>query len=397
MTAPTDTPEALSEQAKQHADVYAADCAAYPNSNPSDWKSRDKLHAAIDRLASLAASAASAASLVAESDKLAHLQAEFDKRLRVSISQGDVIANHVIAMQAAVLEQHYGEGSVEAMNWIKNTLAGPGFMPSIEEAETIPDPDAEGIAQAWFNAKMAEHEAFRAANPGPLAAPLPASPAQPVVAAGDAWDMRLGRLREAIDRVSNGSLGPSFDNAVRMINFVDGNKPWHETTSAIPRPAAPKVEPHETQWAAAPNAVRHCPICRLPCSRQAVDGFVCDNPDHAPKVEAPVAAEAPREYPRSFLHELMGEHDFKLPREAFNAIVDALCSAPVARAEGEARLPARKMAPNAPAPRGWTAIFEDGEAKGWNDCLDAIGTPKAEPPASGLRAETDAGDQSTKE
>jgi len=99
----------------------------------------------------------------------AHWKAEFEKRLRVSISQGDVIANHVIAMQSAVLEQHYGEGSIDAMNWIANTLAGPGFMPSVEEAEAIPDPDAEGIAQAWFNAKTAEHEAFRAANPGPAA------------------------------------------------------------------------------------------------------------------------------------------------------------------------------------------------------------------------------------
>lgn len=99
----------------------------------------------------------------------ARWKAEFEKRLRVSIMQGDVIANHVIAMQSAVLEQHYGEGSIEAMTWIKNTLAGPGFMPSVEEAEVIPDPDAEGIAQAWFNAKTAEHEAFRAANPGPAA------------------------------------------------------------------------------------------------------------------------------------------------------------------------------------------------------------------------------------
>lgn len=99
----------------------------------------------------------------------AHWKAEYEKRLRVSIMQGDVIANHVIAMQSAVLEQHYGEGSIEAMNWVKNTLAGPGFMPGVEEAEAIPDPEAEGIAQAWFNAKTAEHEAFRAANPGPAA------------------------------------------------------------------------------------------------------------------------------------------------------------------------------------------------------------------------------------
>jgi hypothetical protein len=92
-------------------------------------------------------------------------QAERDSMLRVRIMQGDAIANHVIAMQAALLEW-YGSGTADSgMQWIENTLAGPGFLPDMKEAAEL------GGAQAWFDAKMAEHEAFRAANPGPAPAP----------------------------------------------------------------------------------------------------------------------------------------------------------------------------------------------------------------------------------
>lgn len=87
-------------------------------------------------------------------------QAERDAMLRVRIMQGDVIANHVIAMQAAIIEAAQVSPK-EGLRWIFNTLRGPGFLPDMEEATRL------GSAQAWFDAKTAEHEAFRAANPGP--------------------------------------------------------------------------------------------------------------------------------------------------------------------------------------------------------------------------------------
>jgi hypothetical protein len=47
------------------------------------------------------------------------------------------------------------------MQWIENTLSGPGLLPGMKEATEL------GGAQAWFDAKMAEHDAFRAAHPAP--------------------------------------------------------------------------------------------------------------------------------------------------------------------------------------------------------------------------------------
>jgi hypothetical protein len=79
---------------------------------------------------------------------------------RRAITFGDIVAKHTIAMGAAVIEGHLT--SPEAgMQWIVNTLVGPGHLPDVDEAIEL------GGAQAWFDAKMAEHEAFRAAHPMP--------------------------------------------------------------------------------------------------------------------------------------------------------------------------------------------------------------------------------------
>lgn len=218
-----------------------------------------------------------------------------------------------------------------------------------------------------------------------LAAPLPASPAQPVVAA------------ELPDSAELEAWRSTADDLLRCAS----------SNAALTRRAAFLLQ----------NAY-------LFCSKLTV----------IPKVEAPVAADAPREYPRSFLHELMGEHDFKLPHKAFNAIVDALCSAPVARAEGEAPKPtwgyaktvgnaiAQLQTMDATLPFYAALHLEDGRciARGvtfsrervvnerwidnankdvpysivvWSQPVESLyaATPKAEPPASGFRAETDAG------
>jgi len=87
-----------------------------------------------------------------------HAEAANAQRLRVEV--GDIISNQCIAMQAAVIEGHLGTLD-EGLQWIRNTLIGPGLYPDIEAAQAM------GGAQAWFDAKMAEHEAFRKAHPAP--------------------------------------------------------------------------------------------------------------------------------------------------------------------------------------------------------------------------------------
>lgn len=74
----------------------------------------------------------------------------------------DIITNQCIAMQSALLEQSIGKGDEAALEWISNTLCGPGLLPDDSEAAHLPETPTKGPAQAWFDAKMAEHEAMRA-------------------------------------------------------------------------------------------------------------------------------------------------------------------------------------------------------------------------------------------
>lgn len=83
-----------------------------------------------------------------------------DKSERRAITFGDIVAQQVIAMQAAVIDAEL-RGDAAGTVWIRNTLMGPGHYPDIEAAKAM------GGAQAWFDAKIAEHEAFRAAHPAP--------------------------------------------------------------------------------------------------------------------------------------------------------------------------------------------------------------------------------------
>jgi hypothetical protein len=100
---------------------------------------------------------------------LAPLEAELErmrmdaaKSLRREIMFGDIIHQHVLAMRAAVVDGHLRSPS-HGMQWIVNTLEGPGHLPDLDEASAL------GGAQALFDKEMAEHEAFRAAHPGPAA------------------------------------------------------------------------------------------------------------------------------------------------------------------------------------------------------------------------------------
>ncbi|KVN17969.1 MULTISPECIES: ead/Ea22-like family protein [unclassified Burkholderia] len=51
---------------------------------------------------------------------------------------------HIVVMQAAWIEWQYGEGAEGAMEWIENTLEGPGLIPN-------PDEPHYREAQAYFD------------------------------------------------------------------------------------------------------------------------------------------------------------------------------------------------------------------------------------------------------
>lgn len=87
-------------------------------------------------------------------------QADAVKSERRAIAFGDVVQRQVIAMRAAVVAAKL-EGLDVGMQWIANTLEGPGHLPDLDEARAI------GGAQALWDKETAEAEAFRAAHPAP--------------------------------------------------------------------------------------------------------------------------------------------------------------------------------------------------------------------------------------
>jgi hypothetical protein len=101
--------------------------------------------------------------LIAERNSL---RADAIKAERRAIMFGDTISNHCIAMQSAVIDAEL-QGAEHGMEWIQNTLCGPGLLPDMKEARSMPTVVMQSVAQAWFDAKSAEHDAFRAAHPAP--------------------------------------------------------------------------------------------------------------------------------------------------------------------------------------------------------------------------------------
>lgn len=92
--------------------------------------------------------------------RIAELEEALAKEERRAITFGDIVHTQVMAMRAAVVAWQR-EDAAAGMKWISNTLCGPGHLPS-EEAIALG-------AQALFDKETAEHEAFRAAHPGPAA------------------------------------------------------------------------------------------------------------------------------------------------------------------------------------------------------------------------------------
>lgn len=55
---------------------------------------------------------------------------------------------NLLAMQAAWIEQHFGKGAEDGMEWIESTLEGPGLIPDEE------DEDFETSAQKYFDKQV---------------------------------------------------------------------------------------------------------------------------------------------------------------------------------------------------------------------------------------------------
>lgn len=91
---------------------------------------------------------------------LGDVLAEAAKSERRAITFGDIVQSQVIAMRAAVVAAEL-EGLDHGMQWIANTLEGPGHLPNIAQAKAL------GGAQALWDKETAEAEAFRAAHPAP--------------------------------------------------------------------------------------------------------------------------------------------------------------------------------------------------------------------------------------
>jgi hypothetical protein len=98
----------------------------------------------------------------AKDAEIALLRAEYAKSERRAIMFGDILHSQVVAMQAAVLDGHL-KTPANGLQWIVNTLTGPGHLPDLDEARAL------GGAQAYWVREMAKHEEFRAAHPGPAA------------------------------------------------------------------------------------------------------------------------------------------------------------------------------------------------------------------------------------
>lgn len=93
---------------------------------------------------------------------------DYARRLeRIHVSDAEVIHNHVCAMRAFVIDADLN-GANAAMKWIRNTLAGPGFLPDSDAALEAVNGDRARAAQVEFDREMAAERERRAGLPDPL-------------------------------------------------------------------------------------------------------------------------------------------------------------------------------------------------------------------------------------
>ena len=103
------------------------------------------------------------------------LHADLTKAWRMRMEFGDIISNQCIAMQAAVIDAKFS-CPAEGMEWIENTLCGPGLLPDMAAARAMPTAVMQSVAQAWFDARTDDHETLRKKSPKPEALAAGAAP-----------------------------------------------------------------------------------------------------------------------------------------------------------------------------------------------------------------------------
>lgn len=84
---------------------------------------------------------------------------------RMRIKELDLLfGRYILAMRAAVIEEEHGNGRARAMEWIYNSLAGPGELPPEDETDAQAYFDREIVAvDDGMQEVMAFHEGRRAA------------------------------------------------------------------------------------------------------------------------------------------------------------------------------------------------------------------------------------------
>ena len=142
-----------------------------------------------------------------------------EKAERRAIVYADILERQCQAMQAAVIEESH-KGAVAGMRWISNTLIGPGLYPDMSEALALSEDDP---AQAWFDAKVAESEAFRAAHPAPEV-----PPAQPQQAPETCQQVNSG-VRCGVPRKSGERLCPDCNPQPQQATRVLTDAEIHAT------------------------------------------------------------------------------------------------------------------------------------------------------------------------
>ncbi|WP_055134572.1 hypothetical protein [Pseudomonas mediterranea] len=150
---------------------FRADCADWQRNTEALQEflgAKTVEEVALELLAENERLAAGGQLLVRDRDELRaeHDQLKAENELtRMRIREMDLLfSRYILAMRSALIEEEHGKGPAAAMEWIYNSLAGPGELP----------PEGETDSQAYFDREivavddgmqqvMAFHEARRAA------------------------------------------------------------------------------------------------------------------------------------------------------------------------------------------------------------------------------------------
>lgn len=101
---------------------------------------------------------------MSEAITIESLQAQISKLNDLQTTLIEIIEHQGLAMQAAVIEAEIGAGPESGLDWIRNTLFGPGLFPDLDEAREL------GGAQGFFD-KHAPERGVKTDMVGKMMAP----------------------------------------------------------------------------------------------------------------------------------------------------------------------------------------------------------------------------------